>query len=371
MPTKIKIIINVVTLVVIAVAAWLVRAEIVEAWYHIQDIVWWLLALQILTQFLNGAMVAYFYQSFFYNTQAIAQKIKISELYKFALEMNLVNLVYPGGGIGSFSYVHLRFRGMGVKFADATLAHGLRFILTYVSFLLILFVGLILLAIDGRVNDLIILLGGIIFISVVVILGAFIYLVGSKKRIRAFVAWIPKLINYLTRLLHSKAPKELIKIKKVERVLDDIHTSYKKISSDWRVLSKPFIFALMTNVFEILAIYLIYIALGSPINPGAIILAYAVANLAGVIAVIPGGVGLYETWTVVVMQILGVSRAVSLPATLLHRVLKFVIFIPIGYLFYYDAVNKAKIAPSLRLQKRHKDPKAEKKKIQRQDKDKD
>ena len=84
---------------------------------------------------------------------------------------------------------------------------------------------------------------------------------------------------------------------------------------------------------------MVYIAFGQWVNPGAIILAYAVANFAGLIAVLPGGVGVYEALMTAVLASAGIPVAVSLPVTIMYRILTILMQLPIGYFYYHKAIQ--------------------------------
>jgi uncharacterized protein (TIRG00374 family) len=96
----------------------------------------------------------------------------------------------------------------------------------------------------------------------------------------------------------------------------------------------------MANTTEILAVYVVYIAFGHWVNPGAVILAYAVANFAGLISVLPGGVGIYEALMTATLAAAGVPAAVSIPVTVMYRVLNITIQVIPGYFFYHKALHK-------------------------------
>jgi uncharacterized protein (TIRG00374 family) len=76
------------------------------------------------------------------------------------------------------------------------------------------------------------------------------------------------------------------------------------------------------------------------VNPGAIIVAYAVASMAGLVAVLPGGVGVYEGLMTAILASAGIPKALALSATLVYRVLTMVIFLPIGFILYQIALRK-------------------------------
>jgi len=74
-------------------------------------------------------------------------------------------------------------------------------------------------------------------------------------------------------------------------------------------------------------------------NIGAVILAYAVANFAGLVSVLPGGIGIYEALMTAVLVASGVPAAVSLPVTVMYRVVNTAVQIPIGYYFYHRTLQ--------------------------------
>ena len=90
----------------------------------------------------------------------------------------------------------------------------------------------------------------------------------------------------------------------------------------------------MMNVTEILSIYTVFLAFGEVVNIGAIILAYGVANFAGLISVLPGGVGIYEFLMTAVLATAGVPASVSIPVIVMYRVLSTLIQVPPGYYLY-------------------------------------
>jgi uncharacterized protein (TIRG00374 family) len=92
---------------------------------------------------------------------------------------------------------------------------------------------------------------------------------------------------------------------------------------------------LVANETEILTIYVVYIAFGEWVNIGAVILAYAVANFAGLVSVLPGGIGIYEGLMTLVLAAGGIPAAVSLPVTIMYRVINTGIQLPPGYYLYH------------------------------------
>ena len=343
--SKFKIIVNIITLIAFVVLIYLSRNQIQETLTQLPDIAWWFLLLQIPVQLISYLMIAHLYYSYFQSIASVGQ-LKIKEMYKIALELQFVNNIFPSGGMSGFSYLSLRLRPLGINFATSTLAQSLRFVLSFISYLPILGIGLLLLALGGQANDSVMLLGGSLFSMIIIGTLLFIYLIGSKTRINEFVDWLPKAINRVVQALPSRSDKEFISLSKVERALNEIHIGYMRIYKDLPAIKKPFFYALVNNLFQLFTLYLVFLAFGVAVNPGAIVLAYAVANFAGLIAITPGGVGVYEFLMTSVLSTSGVDPYIALQATLAFRMSNLLIFVPIGYIMYHYAINRRQVQAS-------------------------
>jgi uncharacterized protein (TIRG00374 family) len=94
----------------------------------------------------------------------------------------------------------------------------------------------------------------------------------------------------------------------------------------------------------------VFLAFGETVNPGAVIIAYAVANFAGLVSVLPGGVGIYEALMTAVLATAGVPPAVSIPVIIMYRILTMIIQLPIGYYFYHKFVNEEGVPDAVNRQ---------------------
>ena len=346
--SKFKLVVNIAALVAFGWLVYISRNQIQETLGQLSENAWWFLVLMIPVQLIGYGAVAHLYYSYFRNAASLG-RLKISEMYKIALELNFVNSVFPSGGVSGFSYLSLRLRPLDINFATSTLAQSLRFVLTFASFMPILGIGLLVLALDSRANNIAMLLGGLIFCLIIVGMIAFVYLIGSRQRINSFISWLPKAINKVVQVLHYRSDKELISMRKVERVLGEIHAGYSQLYKNWSSLKKPFLYAMANNFFELLTIYLVFLAFGEAVNPGAVILAYAIANFAGLVAISPGGIGVYEFLMVATLISTGVivEEDVAIAVTLTYRIINLLIFVPTGLFLYYQAVNRRQAEPPI------------------------
>ncbi len=334
-----KLILTIATFVALAALCFFAREQITETIDNFGKINNYALLLMIVGQGLNYYANSNLYIHLF---DILHEKISLKKMIPIVLEVNFVNNIFPSGGVSSFSYFGLRMKAEGVTSGKATLVHMMKFILTFISFQVLLFVGLLCLALGGSVNRLALLVAG--SLATLLFVGTIItaYIVGSQKRINAFFGYITKFVNKAIHLVRRKHP-ETINIARVERMFTELHENYMQIKSNPRVLKKPLWDSLWANVGEIITVYVVFIAFGEWVNPGAVIIAYAVANFAGLISVLPGGVGIYEALMTGVLAAAGVPAGTSLPVIIMYRILNMLIQMPPGYYYYHKSIKEDKV----------------------------
>ncbi len=333
-----KIILNIVTFVALLILIFAIRNQITESFRTVGHIRWWWLLLIPVWQILNYDAYARQNRDLF---AILGSKISHKFLYRVNLELNFVNHVFPSGGVSGFSYFSLRMKEKGVSGARASLVQLLRFVLVYAAFLVLLILALILLTFSGNVNRFVLLAGG--SISTLIVVGTIVlaYVIGSQRRINAFFGFITKGINKLIHVVRPKHP-ETINTERAKHAFQDLHDNYQVIRKDYSALKWPLVWSLVANLTEILTVYTVYLAFGHLVNPGAIILAYAIANLAGFLSVLPSGIGVYETLMTAVLALGGISPAVSIPVTVMYRVVSMIVQLIPGYYCYYHRASTGK-----------------------------
>ncbi len=334
-----KLLVNIVTVLALVGLAYALRHQISDTMQNLTRVNAVVLLLMLPLQAFNYYGQAQLYRNLF---ALLGDKINVRFLYRLALELNLVNNAFPTGGVSGFSYVGMRMRTQDVRAGRATLVHMMKMLMLWVSFEAFLFVGLFLLALDGKASQLMILIGGSLATLLIVVTIGFGIIIGSKKRINGFFTFVTRLLNKLIQVFRPKHP-ETIEVAQVRQLFTEFHNNYMTLKGKYRYFNKPVGFALLANLCEVLTIYVVYIAFGHWVNPGAVILAYAVANIAGLISVLPGGVGVYEALMTAVMAAGGIPPGVSLPVTVMYRILNMAIQLPPGYYFYHEALNNDEV----------------------------
>ncbi len=331
-----KIVLNIISFAALVILVYAMRHQIRDSFNTIGHIRWWFLLLVPVLQLLNYD--AYARQNK-HLLAILGQEISYRFLLKLNLELNFVNHVFPSGGVSGFSYFSLRLKEKHVPATKSSLVQLLRFVLVYISFLLLLLVALFMLSFSGKVNNFVLLAGGSLSTLIVVGTIGMAFIIGSVKRINAFFGFLTKSFNKIIHWVRPNHP-ETINVERARLAFNDLHDNYMIIQNNIRQLKWPIIWSLAANITEILTVYVVYLAFGHVVNPGAVILAYAIANLAGFLSVLPSGIGIYETLMTAVLAIGGISPAISIPVTVMYRILSMFVQLLPGYYFYYRHMHR-------------------------------
>jgi hypothetical protein len=335
-----KLILNILTIVALIIFVFAIRHQISETFSNIQRIQWWVFILIVLLQLWNYDAQTRLYVKLF---GLVGNHFSYRRMFVAALELNFINNILPSGGVSGISYFGARMRSTDVTAGKATLVQILKLGLLYLSFEILLAVGIFILAAGNRVNNLMLLATAVIATSIMFGTALFVYIIRSKNRVEQTHRFVRGTYN---QLLDRVVPRKRhhSELRRVHFWMLELHENFKTISSKYKELKDPLIQALFANLSEMLCIYVIYIAFGHWVNFGAIIVAYAVANFAGLISVLPAGVGVYEALMTSVLVAAGIPVSLSLPVTVMYRVITAIVQLVPGYFFYHRAIQGGKLA---------------------------
>lgn len=331
--------ISVATLILLVVIIFFSRHELIRAWELLERVNIWILLLlipgQMLVYIAGGEMIFSYLRA-----KKSIDEIPLKSLMRMSLEMNFVNHLLPSGGVSGISYMGWRLGNYGVSSGRATMAQVVRFAMGFMAFMALLAVAVLMVTIDGGINRWIILMSSVL---VSLMLGAIlggIYLLSSPERIASFAVWLTRTVNHFIRRVTFGRKKTVLKRKIVDTFFADMHRDYRALRHDKAILAKPFIWGLVFTIADVSLFLITFWALGAPVNPAPILIAYGVATIAGFFVVTPGGVGAYEAIMVGFLAVAGLSQGTAIAGIVLTRVILLVGTIGLGYLFYQHAIIK-------------------------------
>lgn len=331
--------VSVATLILIAIIIFFSRHELARALELLEKVNIWILFLlipgQLLVYFAGGEMLFSYLRA-----KKSIENVRPLSLARMALEMNFVNHILPSGGVSGISYMSWRLGGYGVSVGRATMAQVVRFAMGFVSFIALLIVAVILVTVDGAVNRLIILVSSAIASGMLVTIVGAVYLLSSPRRIAVFSEWLIRKVNSIVRKLTFGRKRVVLRPQAVEVFFADMHRDYVALQHDKAILIKPFLWGLVYTLGDVSLYLITFWALGAPVNPAPILIAYGVATTAGFFVATPGGAGAYEAIMVAFLAIAGLSQGVAIAGILLTRVILLVGTISLGYILYQHAILK-------------------------------
>lgn len=336
--------VSIATIIFLLAVLFFARHDIEHAYALLGQVNLWILVLlvplQLVSYYAAGEMI------FAYLKRQKQIKIGSLMLTRLALEMNFVNHVLPSGGVSGVSYMGWRLKHFGVSASRSTTAQLVRMVAAFVSFALLLLVAVVMMVLDGEINRWVV---GATIGLIAVMSGAFIgvvYLLNHENRFAAVAHWCARTANATLTLVGSK---KHVKAMSIQSFFAEIQDDYRIIRANKHLLAVPLFWGFVFNITEVAMFYVAFLALGHPINPAPLVIAYGLAGAAGFFMVTPGGAGAYEAIMVAFLTASGINPGIALLGILLTRVLLMIGTILAGYVFYQQAVLRYGKRPATKV----------------------
>lgn len=177
-------------------------------------------------------------------------------------------------------------------------------------------------------------------IAILIILFALIYMCinpGFGSRVEG---WIIGLV----RRFYKKDTESL------ENSIHDAITGFQHtmrvLMSDKKGLVYGLVLSFLIWIFEIIRVYIVFLAFGAKVNPIVVGEVFIVACLVGMIPLLPGGLGAIDLLMIALYSAAGVPKSVSAAATVIERLISFWMATIIGMVIlpYYGSSVLDKIS---------------------------
>lgn len=336
---SLKVIISWITLGLVALILFLSRHELLKAWHllgTVNPLILLLLIPLLLFSFYAAGEIMFTYLS----AKGTIKPTAWHERARMALELNFVNHTLPSGGVSGISYMTWRLGKLGVSPGRAASAQVVRYVAGFIASAILIAVSVFAVTLDGNINRWIILVSSAIVTFMIISTIALTYLVSSRPRMQVFAGWSSGVVNRTTRKLTRGKKRVLVREKNIFHFFEEIHDDYLELKRDYRILLVPVLWAIAFTAADALLFWITFAALGTPVNPAPLLIAYVLASVAGFIVVTPGGAGAYEAIMVAFLATAGIASGAAIAGIVLTRVIILVVTIAVGYLFYQHALGK-------------------------------
>ncbi len=179
-------------------------------------------------------------------------------------------------------------------------------------------------------------------IVIVVVLIVLIYMCINPGFGQRVEGWIIGLV----RRFYKKNSEELES--KIHDGIFGFQDTMKLLISNKKVMSYTIPLSFVIWLFEILRVYLVFLAFGANVSLITIGEVFIVASLVGMIPLLPGGLGAIDGIMIVFYSAAGISTSISAAATVVERLISFWMATIIGLLIlpYYGSSAIDKISSS-------------------------
>lgn len=336
---SVKRIISWVTLGLVALVLFFSRHELVKAWGLLERVDLPILALLIplmLFAFFASTEMMFSYLA----AKGSIARTSLWDRARMALELNFVNHTLPSGGVSGISYITWRLGKLDVSAGRAASAQAVKYVSGFIASIILIALSVLVVTIDGDINRWVILVSSIVVTFMILATIGMVYLVSSRIRMRMFADWISNLVNKIVRKVTRGRKRKVLYEEKVYKFFEEIHDDYVELRRDYRILLGPILWGIAFTAAETLLFFVVFWALGTPVNPAPLLIAYILASVAGFIVVTPGGAGAYEAIMVAFLATAGIESGTAIAGILLTRVIILLTTIAVGYFFYQNALAR-------------------------------
>src|SRR5487761_1645313 len=245
----------------------------------------------------------------------------LSRLFRIDLAAAAVAHVIPAGTVGSAGIGYRLFTAEGVPGVDAGVMMAAKGLGSTVVLNVLLWLSLVIsIALAGFQP----IYGTVAIIGTVVLLGVAALVLGVTRG--------AGLASRLLRALADRIPG--LSGERVERAVLDAAKTFATMARDKRVLALALLWASLNWLLDAASLWAFVAAFGKLVNPVELFAAYGIANVAGALPITPGGLGIVDSITPLLLVGFGVTRSVATLGVIGWRLAPFWLPIPAGALAY-------------------------------------
>ncbi|MEZ5126387.1 MAG: lysylphosphatidylglycerol synthase transmembrane domain-containing protein [Thermoleophilia bacterium] len=290
----------------------------------LQQANYWLLALAVILEAL--AIVAYANLTRFI-LAVLAVKLRLFEVLSITLSSLAVSHVLSAGGVGGWVVTYNALMKRKVPHGLIFVAIAAQQFFNYIVLWFVFALALIYLVV-ARHESIASYVGGIILIALLLWLTAYgIYLYRRPTRLRRRVGQIATLINRITR-------RETIQERHLDGWMDNLFAGMRRMTSHRGAFRKATVFACGFWLFDMLCLFVTFMAFGHGIGLSTVAIAFVVAYAIGTLAPTPGGLGAVEGLLIALFVSFGVPSATAVTVVLVYRLINFWLPIIPGLIAY-------------------------------------
>jgi uncharacterized protein (TIRG00374 family) len=252
-------------------------------------------------------------------------KEKLGRLAMIATSANFVNIVAPTGGIGGVAIFVNDADKNGHSHGRVVTVSALFVFLDYISFLVVLALGFLVLLRRNNINTTALLPTAILLIVVVLMGWVFISGMRNPEKLGSILGQIAQKINNMLRFISKR---DYINTDQIIAFGDEIADGLKIVKSEHKQLIVPLVFLLLNRFFQICILMMCFLGFNVVFSIGTLVAGYAIGYLFTIVSPTPSGIGIVEGGLPLAFVSLHVPFEQGLIVTLAFRAFTF--WLPLG-----------------------------------------
>ena len=242
-------------------------------------------------------------------------------LFRIDLSAAAVAHVIPAGTLGTAALGFKLFTSEGVSGNDATVMMAAKGIGSTVVLNVLLWISLVISIPLAGFQP---IYATVAIIGTVVLLGVAVLVLGIMRG--------ASFASRVLRVVGDKIP--FVRGEQVERAVLEAAHSFSLLARDKRVLAWSLLWASLNWILDAASLWCFVAAFGHLANPVELFAAYGIANVAGALPLTPGGLGVVDSITPLLLVGFGVTRSTATLGVLGWRMVNFWLPIPTGALAF-------------------------------------
>jgi hypothetical protein len=242
-------------------------------------------------------------------------------LFRIDLSAAAVAHVIPAGTLGTAALGFKLFTSEGISGNNATVMMAAKGIGSTVVLNVLLWISLVISIPLAGFRP---IYATVAIIGTVVLAGVAVLVLGIMRG--------ASFASRVLRMVGDKLP--FVSGEQVERVVLEAAHSFSLLARDKRVMAWSLVWASLNWLLDAASLWCFVAAFGHLANPVELFAAYGIANVAGALPLTPGGLGVVDSITPLLLVGFGVTRSTATLGVLGWRVVNFWLPIPTGALAF-------------------------------------
>jgi uncharacterized protein (TIRG00374 family) len=254
-------------------------------------------------------------------------RMRLYEVLSVTVGSLAVSHLLSAGGVGGWVVTYNALRRREVPHGLVFVAIAAQQFFNYIVLWVLFGIALVYLVV-ARGQSVGHYLAAILLIALLLWLTGYgVYLYNHRTKMRRRVAQMARLVNKVTR-------RETVREEHIDDWLDHLFAGMRRMTSHPGAFRRTFFYACGYWFFDLLCLYVTFLAFDYRISVVYLVLGYIVAYAVGTLAPTPGGLGAVEGLMIALFVGFGVPSAIAVATVLVYRLINFWLPIPPGLVSY-------------------------------------